>query len=569
MLHHWFGFIHHHNKVKSVEKEQKPKPMKSSNNYALPTKPTMVANNKKLSPTVKATSVNVTIDEITINSDDSNISVHSNEPLRSASISLSIELAKKTSMSSISIQQRSPLFMQKPDTVITPQSSLPKSMVIHKQQQQRPVSVHSSNSLLHRMAHSPKAAAATFPTSVSANGNVVHDSHYDQPQQQHEEEEKHVDNTIRPSSSAAVQSLAKKMEEFSSTHSPPNELSSSSEEEEEEERGTHEIARNIEEEGNEYECTRNIEDEAFDNQEVNKITEQVKTEVIDKLPSIKKREPEETANVDFWTWLGFPSSVNADQTISSRTAEKAEQEVTQPNVETKEQSDDKNITSTSSNIPPTVTATEEINHNVIPNEPMTSVSEPSIISTKRTSWTSFLFQSKPTPATSSTNIPPTVRELDLHKVKSTSSLQPITTTTQSLRSSTSVSSLHHVLPKIKNQVLPSFDSQFINAYHEPSLTTSTSKASSTNFLTKAMDTINSILIQPPPDKPDDTSNWIANRMKAKFSNFVDDLKLHTSSNKPSVMMDKRIVVIGVHGWFPMKVCIGYVCLLFDLSKSNI
>jgi hypothetical protein len=505
MLHHWFGFIHHHNKVKVQEEP------KSKMHYALPTKPTMIAANKKLAPTVKATSVNVTIDEITIINDESAMSFDNNEPLRSASISLSIELAKKTS--SISIQQS--LLTQKPDTVIMPQSSLPKSMVIHKQQQQRPSSVHSSNSLLHRMAHSPKAAAAAFPTSVSANGNVV----------PYEEQEEHIDSTVRSSSSAAVQSLSKRIEEFSPTSSPPNELSSEEEE-------------------------TAIEDEAFDSQEMN--VDQPKKEDNISHSSVEKNKIKSSTIVGFWTWLGFPSAAEPDQTKLTRGTEKQEEEDVKPfPIETQQEplevKLDNSMTSTSASIIP---SEADSSNNVIPNEPVTSSVSETSISTKRSSWASYLFQSKPTPTCLDQHIPPS-KEIDLRKAKSTSSLQPTVSTTQSLRSSASTSSFHPIFPKKKNQVLPLFDSQFTNAQSEPC---SASKTHPTNILTKAMDAINSILIQPPPDRTEDASSWIANRMKAKFSTFVDDLKLHASSNKPSaVMMDKRIVVIGVHGWFPMKV----------------
>jgi hypothetical protein len=544
MLHNWFGFIHHHNKVKVVEEEQKSKMM---NHASILVKPTMIVANKKLAPTVKATSVNVTIDEITLINDESNISIdnNNNEPLRSASISLSIELAKKTSMSSISIQQ-SPILTQKPDTIIiTPQSSLPKSMVIHKQQQQRPCSVHSSNSLLHRMAHSPKAAAAAFPTSVSANGNVVHDSyHY----QQKEQEQEQLDTTIRSSSSAAVKSLSRKMEEFSPTSSPPNELSSSLSEEEEEK---------------EEEEEHTLEDEAFDSQEVHRTTDQVKKEDAENHSSMEKKKEQEY--IGFWTWLGFPSSTNpSDKTKSMSGAEK--EEVKQLTVEYQHQDVEsayKNKTSSSS-IPPTIEEETDNNNN----GPVTSNVSKTSISTKRSSWASFLFQTKPTPSASLENIPSTSNSkeiIDLRKVKSTSSLQPtITATTQSLRSSASASSFCPILPKKKNQVLPPFDSQFINNNEPATTTTAKAKTPSANILTKAMDAINSILIQPPPDQPEDTSNWIAKRMKAKFSNFVDDLKLYATNKPASVLMDKRIVVIGVHGWFPMKVDIHYLRLLFHL-----
>ncbi|KAG1056517.1 hypothetical protein G6F55_008199 [Rhizopus delemar] len=104
--------------------------------------------------------------------------------------------------------------------------------------------------------------------------------------------------------------------------------------------------------------------------------------------------------------------------------------------------------------------------------------------------------------------------------------------TDSIRLSPSNNSLK----RQDNQVLPTFNSLFIpeqeqtNNYH--------------NLLVKTINAINAYLI--PPKEQIINSHWFANKMKDKFEHFVQDIK---SLDK---RMDPRIVIIGVHGWFPMK-----------------
>ncbi|CAO3676932.1 unnamed protein product [Rhizopus stolonifer] len=95
------------------------------------------------------------------------------------------------------------------------------------------------------------------------------------------------------------------------------------------------------------------------------------------------------------------------------------------------------------------------------------------------------------------------------------------------------------LKKQDNQVLPTFNSLFIQQptfiHHE------------NNLVVKAINAVNSILVPPKEDLI--TSHWIAKKMKDKFSHFVQDIK---SLDQDKSLEDKRIVIIGVHGWFPMK-----------------
>ncbi|KAI8079291.1 hypothetical protein BDF21DRAFT_38871 [Thamnidium elegans] len=523
----WFGF--------ETQKEQQPqqKPLKNGQGEKL----SMITS--KVSPTVKSTSVSVIVDEVVnnfnLNKRDSFVysepeSLISNEPLRSASISLSIELAKKSSMSSLNGNKSKPIpFAQKPDT-ITPHSSLPKSMAIQKKQ--RPpssIASNSSNSLLQRMAHSPKASAAAFPTSVSANGNAYYNKH----------EEEHEN-----ARSAAIDSLTKRMP----TPTVNSDIDGDGDDDDDdEEDGINDTPATT---------TTSLDNDYFDNQKDQLQTvnnQQKQQQIIDDTeqeetiisPTLSTCENEiSTTKQDkggFWSWIGFSSHtetiVEQDDTLNAtKTAENIEQKT---QITTQQE----------------VIVTPDIQQDNTQQETSQVIKQPNIIEEKNTSWTSYFYSSKqtkvvtiqddakkknPSPAPAPVSAPA--------KVKRTSSLPTPDTVkppmpSQTLRLSASTSSFH---PRKKNQVLPPFDSQFIQT-ETPEIVTPTNN--NNNIITKAIEAINSILIQPPPDQPEDTSNWIAKRMRAKFSSFVEDMK----SSDPKTIVDKRIVVVGVHGWFPMKV----------------
>lgn len=547
----------------------------------------------KVQPTVKSTSVNVNMDDqpnIVPSTDSAVSSEFESEPLRSASISLSIELAKKTSYASLNspssvhtVASSKPIFMQKPDT-ITPQSSLPKYITSkHAQSQERPSSIasHSSNSLLQRMAHSPKAAPATFSTSVSANGK----------------NNSHQDNNENSNTPAVIESLSRQI-----NPPPPPPVQDLDELTEED---IHNVATNTTTPTVSMNTTDNEDDEE-DEQENQQELQQEQQQKLDSSQSstcenatqkplmAAQEKGDQKVVVGFWTWLGFPpsdSDSTAVDTIATRgavaTAEKAlgstgedtQQEEQQPLQQQEMEAVDQINTTTASSAAADLDALDQ--------------------KTKTSSWSSFLFPSRPSsihqqqppqkpavPAnqtleasTSTTTNTDTntqavltadesASDANLRKVKSTSSLpsSPLSTT-HTLRYSASISSFQQP-PKKKNFVFPPFESQFLEndaaetntiAASNASTTTSTqnNNNSSSNLITKAMDAINAILIPAPapPAEEESTSNWIAKRMRAKFSNFVEDIKQYTSTKDPvqSAMLDKRIVVVGVHGWFPMKV----------------
>ncbi|KAI9279299.1 hypothetical protein BY458DRAFT_487940 [Sporodiniella umbellata] len=95
------------------------------------------------------------------------------------------------------------------------------------------------------------------------------------------------------------------------------------------------------------------------------------------------------------------------------------------------------------------------------------------------------------------------------------------------------------LKKQENQVLPPFRSLFIQQPKQIQ--------QETNLIIKSINTINAILVPPRQDVA--TSHWLAKKMRDKCSQFVQDLK---SLDQDKRLLEKRIVIIGVHGWFPMK-----------------
>ncbi|CAO0794789.1 unnamed protein product [Mucor circinelloides] len=91
-----------------------------------------------------------------------------------------------------------------------------------------------------------------------------------------------------------------------------------------------------------------------------------------------------------------------------------------------------------------------------------------------------------------------------------------------------------VAPSRHNVVLPTFKSQFNKAnvpYHD----------SNTSILSKAINAINSIIFTQKSASSAIDDDW---QDISRLSTMLDSLKTDISS--------KRIVIIGVHGWFPMK-----------------
>lgn len=87
-----------------------------------------------------------------------------------------------------------------------------------------------------------------------------------------------------------------------------------------------------------------------------------------------------------------------------------------------------------------------------------------------------------------------------------------------------------------NMVLPTFESQYQTV-------TNSNTQENSNLFSKAINAINSIFTQKPTKSID--SDW----QDINLLNMIDLMK-----SDPENVAGKKIVIIGVHGWFPMKVC---------------
>ncbi|KAJ2964994.1 hypothetical protein NQZ79_g146 [Umbelopsis isabellina] len=96
----------------------------------------------------------------------------------------------------------------------------------------------------------------------------------------------------------------------------------------------------------------------------------------------------------------------------------------------------------------------------------------------------------------------------------------------------------------KNVVLPSFNSQFKYTPTSEDLGNTTP----TTLLNKALFAINGLFANKAQKNLEttETSSRIKG-MTQKMANFIQDMKL-----EPETVANKRFVIVGVHGWFPMK-----------------
>ncbi|KAF7731671.1 hypothetical protein EC973_008842 [Apophysomyces ossiformis] len=106
-------------------------------------------------------------------------------------------------------------------------------------------------------------------------------------------------------------------------------------------------------------------------------------------------------------------------------------------------------------------------------------------------------------------------------------------------SNTSLSSRAKI-PKKPNMVIPTFHSQFQPPREIPVASTPAV------YFNKTLDIIHSILIPAKPESDIIGPLWWKRRMRTRFSTFIDEMKM------PEGMAGKKIVIVGVHGWFPMK-----------------
>lgn len=118
-----------------------------------------------------------------------------------------------------------------------------------------------------------------------------------------------------------------------------------------------------------------------------------------------------------------------------------------------------------------------------------------------------------------------------------------TTNTTNEDTSAPASRKASVPPSKNNIVLPTFKSQF-----QPSLIPTTATQDNSNIFYKAIHAINSIFTQKSAsssNKPINAEDW---QDIHRLSTMIDSMK-----RDPEHVNGKKIVIIGVHGWFPMKV----------------
>lgn len=111
---------------------------------------------------------------------------------------------------------------------------------------------------------------------------------------------------------------------------------------------------------------------------------------------------------------------------------------------------------------------------------------------------------------------------------------------QALEEDTAASRKLPIPPSKNNIVLPTFKSQF-----HSTIPSSTASQDNLNIFSKAINAINSIFTQQKSTKPINSDDW---QDIHRLSTMIDSMK-----SDPENAAGKKIVIIGVHGWFPMKV----------------
>jgi hypothetical protein len=146
------------------------------------------------------------------------------------------------------------------------------------------------------------------------------------------------------------------------------------------------------------------------------------------------------------------------------------------------------------------------------------------------------------------------------------------------------SSASSLKKKRNNIVLPTFETEFVaKTTHDddaPAPLATKERAhietKKPHFIIRAIEAINSVLIEPPPSRQTKSTpavdfDWLAKQMHTKFARFVEEIKSSDHTKKHN-WVDKRITIIGTHGWFPMKVkciyAIYYMSRVLTLYNSS-
>jgi hypothetical protein len=158
-----------------------------------------------------------------------------------------------------------------------------------------------------------------------------------------------------------------------------------------------------------------------------------------------------------------------------------------------------------------------------------------------------------------------------HKEKHSLLSKGIAQQEQSDKSLATCSSASSLKKKRNNIVLPTFETEFVaktthdddnnddNDAPAPLATKERAhiETKKPHFIIRAIEAINSVLIEPPPSRQTKSTpavdfDWLAKQMHTKFARFVEEIKSSDHTKKHN-WVDKRITIIGTHGWFPMKV----------------
>lgn len=215
-----------------------------------------------------------------------------------------------------------------------------------------------------------------------------------------------------------------------------------------------------------------------------------------------------------WTWLGYPGT----QSAREATAPPAPESPPSPVVPIANDPKSTNQETTSDH---------KNDDSVTPQDP--NQHHKSHYTARQSYWKSFFVSNKHSEDTD--NQPDSVIISEKDDPTTTEQEEPTTNTEEKEAPLRKPPSRHNV-------VLPTFKSQFNKAtvpYHH--------HHSSASIFSKAISAINSIIFTPKPASPPIDDDW---QDISRLSTLLESLKTDA--------LNKRIVIIGVHGWFPMKVC---------------
>lgn len=281
-------------------------------------------------------------------------------------------------------------------------------------------------------------------------------------------------------------------------------------------------------------------DETDNNKDAEKNQMQEKSENIESIPNEQQQQEtkddekgqltQQNNNSGIWSWLGYSGSEQQQQPSSDPKSVTVAPPETPKDSKNDESLPQESIKAAEANQPNRSTA------NATPQKP--------------SYWRSLFSSSAATSAEESNNRDSVIIDNNEEQIepprppieeKQDSPVINDTNSAPSLEESTTTRKIP-IPPSRHNVVLPTFESQF----HAPPLFNTDQRDNSSIFC-KAMNAINSIFTQKPEKSI--SSDW---QDIHYLSTLIDTMK-----SDPEHVAGKKIVIIGVHGWFPMKVCSSY------------